>query len=195
KGFTLPRRRLNEWLTGPRRCSRRELLSSRCTGHSVIMTKYASSRRRTMRRLAVCYCPRTFWAISGHRRCVLLRASRWRKFSPIFPNRSKAELFARKQDGCYLTIMIGGAAAPDGESISWTLGSRQCAGAWLGSSELSPDKRVDVCADSDEDRGSTPLASSPESFRGCHVGVKRRRAYQSPLVSPLQGYCLAGQPC
>jgi hypothetical protein len=31
---------------------------------------------------------------------------------------------------------IGGATAPVRESISWTLGSRQCAGAWLGSSEF-----------------------------------------------------------
>ena len=30
----------------------------------------------------------------------------------------------------------------------------------LAPQNLSPDKRVDVCADSDEDRGSTPLASS-----------------------------------
>jgi hypothetical protein len=29
----------------------------------------------------------------------------------------------------------------------------------LAPQNLSPDKRVDVCADSDEDRGSTPLAS------------------------------------
>src|ERR1700746_687505 len=30
---------------------------------------------------------------------------------------------------------ISGATAPVRESISWTLGTRQCAGAWLGSSE------------------------------------------------------------
>src|SRR5205823_8284314 len=29
----------------------------------------------------------------------------------------------------------------------------------VGFSKISPDKHVDVCADSDEDRGSTPLAS------------------------------------
>lgn len=34
---------------------------------------------------------------------------------------------------------------------------------------LSPDKHVDVRVDSDEDRGSTPLASSPESFAVCHA--------------------------
>ena len=32
---------------------------------------------------------------------------------------------------------------------------------------LSSDKRVDVCVDGDEDRGSTPLASSPENCWGC----------------------------
>ena len=37
----------------------------------------------------------------------------------------------------------------------------------LAPQNFSPDKRVDVCVDGDEDRGSTPLASSPESFRGC----------------------------
>ena len=47
----------------------------------------------------------------------------------------------------------------------------------------TPDKHVDVCVESDEDRGSTPLASSPESFRGCH-----------PAVAPLRDYGLAGQP-
>ena len=41
----------------------------------------------------------------------------------------------------------------------------------LAPQNLSPDKRVDVCADRDEDRGSTPLASSPESFRGCRAGA------------------------
>jgi hypothetical protein len=30
----------------------------------------------------------------------------------------------------------------------------------LAPQNFSPDKRVDVCADSDEDRGSTPLAST-----------------------------------
>jgi hypothetical protein len=37
----------------------------------------------------------------------------------------------------------------------------------------TPDKHVDVCVESDEDRGSTPLASSPESFRACRAVVKR----------------------
>jgi hypothetical protein len=36
---------------------------------------------------------------------------------------------------------------------------------------LSPDKHVDVCADGEEDRGSTPLASSPEGFRGYRAGA------------------------
>ena len=39
----------------------------------------------------------------------------------------------------------------------------------VGFLKISPDKHVDVCVDSDEDRGSTPLASSPESFRGCRA--------------------------
>ena len=34
----------------------------------------------------------------------------------------------------------------------------------LAPQNLSPDKRVDVCADGDEDRGSTPLASSLSKF-------------------------------
>jgi len=39
----------------------------------------------------------------------------------------------------------------------------------VGFSKTSPDKHVDVCVDSDEDRGSTPLASTSKSFRGCHA--------------------------
>jgi len=42
----------------------------------------------------------------------------------------------------------------------------------LAPQNLSPDKHVDVRVDSDEDRGSTPLASSPDGFRGCHAGAK-----------------------
>jgi hypothetical protein len=34
----------------------------------------------------------------------------------------------------------------------------------LAPQNLSSDKHVDVCVDSGEDRGSTPLASSPENF-------------------------------
>jgi putative endonuclease len=40
--------------------------------------------------------------------------------------------------------------------------------------------------DSEEDRGSTPLASSPESFRGCHAGVKRRRTWLLQYFRPPQ---------
>jgi len=39
----------------------------------------------------------------------------------------------------------------------------------LAPQNLSPDKRVDVCADSDEDRGSTPLAST---FKGYWPSLK-----------------------
>ena len=34
----------------------------------------------------------------------------------------------------------------------------------VGFSKISPDKHVDVCVDSDEDRGSTPLASNLRRF-------------------------------
>ena len=63
---------------------------------------------------------------------------------------------------------------------------------------LSPDKHVDVCVESDEDRGSTPLASSLRSQRskseGCHAGAKRRRADCDHAVQALRDYGLAGQP-
>ena len=62
-------------------------IKSRCTGHSATMTRYASSRHQTTRQLPACCCPRTSWAISGRRRCVLLRVSRWRRFSPTFRDR------------------------------------------------------------------------------------------------------------
>jgi len=42
----------------------------------------------------------------------------------------------------------------------------------LAPQNLSSDKHVDVCVDSGEDRGSTPLASSPEGFRGCRVASR-----------------------
>ena len=68
-------------------------IKSRCTGHSATMTRYASSRHQTMRQLPACCRPRTSWAISGRRRCVLLRVPRWRRFSPIFPDRGESERF------------------------------------------------------------------------------------------------------
>jgi hypothetical protein len=43
----------------------------------------------------------------------------------------------------------------------------------LAPQNLSSDKHVDVCAESEEDRGSTPLASSPEGFRGCRASAHR----------------------
>jgi hypothetical protein len=36
-------------------------------------------------------------------------------------------------------------------------------------------------------RGSNPLASSPEGFRGCHPGVKRRRAAAVAVVPHAPG--------
>ena len=44
----------------------------------------------------------------------------------------------------------------------------------LAPQNLSSDKHVDVCADSDEDRGSTPLASSLrfEARKAKAVGVE-----------------------
>src|SRR5213082_640084 len=62
------------------------LRSTRCTGHSVTTTRYVSSRHQTTKRLPAYYCPRTCWATFGRRRCALLRASRWKRFSPIFRN-------------------------------------------------------------------------------------------------------------
>jgi putative endonuclease len=54
----------------------------------------------------------------------------------------------------------------------------------LAPQNFSPDKRVDVCADSDEDRGSTPLASSLRSRRSGARSLSRR-SYAKPdlLVS------------
>jgi len=67
----------------------------------------------------------------------------------------------------------------------------------LAPQNLSSDKHVDVCAESDEDRGSTPLASSLRSQRsksdGCHAGVKRSGPC-GHVVQALRGYGLAGQP-
>jgi len=63
----------------------------------------------------------------------------------------------------------------------------------LAPQNLLPDKHVDVCADGDEDRGSTPLASSPESFRGCHAGASAKADTQ-----PMKQLCfelqLSSQP-
>jgi len=44
----------------------------------------------------------------------------------------------------------------------------------LAPQNLSPDKHVDVCADSDEDRGSTPLASRLRSRRSGEQSLSRR---------------------
>jgi hypothetical protein len=56
------------------------------------MTRYASSRHQTMKRQRACCCPRISWATSGHRRCVLSRVSRWRRFSLRSPDRSESEV-------------------------------------------------------------------------------------------------------
>src|SRR5438309_8268822 len=67
----------------------------------------------------------------------------------------------------------------------------------LAPQNLSPDKHVDVCADGDEDRGSTPLASSPSLWS---VVEKRRLpagicegGLSCICVVPLQRLRLAGQ--
>src|SRR5437867_9762390 len=44
----------------------------------------------------------------------------------------------------------------------------------LAPQNLSPDKHVDVCADGDEDRGSTPLASRLRSRRSGERNLSRR---------------------
>jgi hypothetical protein len=67
----------------------------------------------------------------------------------------------------------------------------------LAPQNLSSDKHVDVCADSDEDRGSTPLASSLR-FEA-RKGRLSRRSFSvgglSLRLSPyLKDYGLAGQP-
>ena len=49
----------------------------------------------------------------------------------------------------------------------------------LAPQNFSPDKRVDVCADSDEDRGSTPLASSLRSQRSGEQRLPRRSLGES----------------
>ena len=41
----------------------------------------------------------------------------------------------------------------------------------LAPQNLSSDKRVDVCADSDEDRGSTPLASKMLILRYLYIKI------------------------
>jgi hypothetical protein len=69
----------------------------------------------------------------------------------------------------------------------------------LAPQNLSSDKRVDVCADSDEDRGSTPLASSLRLERSAKRRLPRRSKTKAGVlvatVSALEGYGLAGQPC
>ena len=68
----------------------------------------------------------------------------------------------------------------------------------LAPQNLSSDKRVDVCADSDEDRGSTPLASSLR-LEAAKARLPRRSKTKAGVlvatVSALKGYGLAGQPC
>ena len=49
----------------------------------------------------------------------------------------------------------------------------------LAPQNLSPDKRVDVCADRDEDRGSTPLASRLRSRRSGKRSLSRRSLQRS----------------
>src|SRR5207244_11707991 len=51
----------------------------------------------------------------------------------------------------------------------------------LAPQNLSPDKHVDVCVDSDEDRGSTPLASSLRSQRSKSEGLPRRSKTEAGL--------------
>ncbi len=67
----------------------------------------------------------------------------------------------------------------------------------LAPQNLSPDKHVDVCADSDEDRGSTPLASTfapgakvsaitlaePDEITMCQILAIRSRAVVGRLDS------------
>jgi len=64
---------------------------------------------------------------------------------------------------------IGGATAPFVNRFRGRSGAGSASAHGLAPQNLSPDKHVDVRVDSVEDRGSTPLASSPESFRACHA--------------------------
>ena len=67
----------------------------------------------------------------------------------------------------------------------------------LAPQNLSPDKHVDVCADSDEDRGSTPLASSLRSQRSKSVSemnpqrhyIGRTQNLNARLVEHNRGKC------
>jgi hypothetical protein len=52
----------------------------------------------------------------------------------------------------------------------------------LAPQNLSSDKRVDVCADSDEDRGSTPLASSLRLERSVKRRLPRRSATKAGVL-------------
>ena len=82
-----PSRRPSGWPHGPPGCSRWELLSSRCIGHSVSMIRCASSRPRTMRQPPVCCWQRTCWATFAPRRCVLSRPPRWKRSWPRYHRR------------------------------------------------------------------------------------------------------------
>src|SRR5213592_4234306 len=68
----------------------------------------------------------------------------------------------------------------------------------LAPQNLSPDKHVDVCVDSDEDRGSTPLASSLRfEARKAEAVTPEQRVGGLCFckISPcLKDYGLAGQP-
>src|SRR4029077_13255190 len=65
----------------------------------------------------------------------------------------------------------------------------------LAPQNLSPDKRVDVCADSDEDRGSTPLASTMLIFSElhCNIGASRNFSRNISTEVHFQGFALSAR--
>ena len=67
---------------------------------------------QTTRRPPACCYPRISSAISGRRRSVLLRASRWRRFSPTFPDRTESERFCESAGRLLLGAMIAARAGP-----------------------------------------------------------------------------------
>src|ERR1700756_3554857 len=81
---------------GPPRCSRWESLSSRCIGHSVSMTKCASSRPRTTRRPPVRCWQRTCSATSARGQCVLSRLLRWKRSWATCPDQVVVRLTAKR---------------------------------------------------------------------------------------------------
>src|SRR6478736_8708398 len=81
-----PRKRPSEWPTGAPKCSPRGFVSTRCIGHSVSMTRCASSTPRTTRRLPAFCWRRTCWATSGREQCVLSQPPRWRESCPSCPD-------------------------------------------------------------------------------------------------------------